>query len=79
MELIAATRPKVAYAYGASLNAEGTRLRCGLLFVLKGNTRKVVTLLNPETKERIRVRLPDKALKPKGHARFTKVELEVIP
>ncbi|MFC6591673.1 hypothetical protein ACFP81_06385 [Deinococcus lacus] len=77
MELIATTRPEpVAYAYGAYLH--GGHLRCGLLFVRKGNTKKTVTLRDPETKQRYRVRLPREAINAPRHLRFSREELEVL-
>lgn len=79
MELIATTRHgAVAYAYGAYLSHGGTRLRCGLLFVQRGNTRRTVTLRCPDTKQRIRVQLPPEAIGSKGHCRFSRHELEVL-
>ena len=79
MELIATTRPEpVALAYGAYLIDGGTRLRCGLLFVQRGNTRRVVTLRQPGTNTRIRVRLPDQGVNNARHARFNRETLEVI-
>lgn len=74
----ATTRPSVACAFGAYLVDEGTRLRCGLLLVNKNNTHKIVTLKNLDTKERIRVRLPEKAVGQKGVVRFSKEVLEVL-
>lgn len=74
----ATTRPSVACAFGAYLVDGGTRLRCHLLLVNKGTTHKAVTLKNLETKERIRVRLPEKAIGQKGIARFSKEVLEVL-
>lgn len=80
MELIATTRPgPVAYAYGAYLTEGGTRLRCGLLFVDRGNPRRVVTFRCPETKQRIRVRLPKEAIQARGRLRFSRETLEVLP
>ena len=79
MELIATTRPEaVALAYGAYLTPDGTRLRCGLLFVKRGNTRKIVVFRCLETNTRIRVRLPSEAFKPARNLRFSREELEVI-
>lgn len=78
MELIATTRPPVAYAYGAYPVQDGARLRCGLLFVKAGSQHRTLTLRDPESKQRFRVRLPDTAIKAKGTARFTRLELEVI-
>lgn len=78
MELISATRPVVACIYGASLTKQGTRLRCGLLFVQAGNKRATLTFRNPETKERVRVRLPDSAVGAAGRTRFSRLELEIV-
>lgn len=78
MELIATTRPAVAYALGAYLINGGKRLRCDTLLVKAGNTRASVILRDPETKLRIRVRLPEGCQNLKGHARFLKETLEVI-
>lgn len=80
MELIAITRPEpVAYAYGAYLINEGRHLRCGLLFVQRGNKRRTVTLRCPDTKQRFRVRLPKLACSGLSkHLRFSRETLEVI-
>ncbi len=80
MELIALTRPEsAAYAYGAYLINGGTHLRCGLLFVQRGNRRRTVTLFCPDTKTRIRVRLPKLASSGLNkHLRFSRETLEVI-
>lgn len=80
MELIATTRPEpVAYAYGAYLINGGTRLRCGLLFVRRGNRARTVTLKCPDTKQRIRVRLPALACQSLSKPlRFSRETLEVI-
>lgn len=77
MELIATTRPEpVAYAYGAYVH--GSVLRCGLLYVLKGNKKKTVTLRDPDTKQRYRVRLPREAIGNTRHLRFSREELELL-
>ncbi len=78
MELIATTRPPVACGYGAYLIKGGTRLRCGLLFVRKGTRQTTLTFRDPDTKQRIRVRLPKEAVNAKGHAKFDRIELEVL-
>lgn len=78
MELIATGPEPVAYAYGAYLIDEGKRLRCGLLFVRKGNAQETLTLECPATQQQIRVRLPAQAVNPAGHARFRKETLEVL-
>lgn len=79
MELIATSRPTpVAYAYGASLKQEGRFLRCGLLFIKKGNTRRTLVLRDPDTKQRFRVKLPKEAVHNRKHLRFSKETLEVI-
>ncbi|MFB9994075.1 hypothetical protein ACFFLM_19130 [Deinococcus oregonensis] len=79
MELIATTRPEpVAYAYGAALRNGGRALRCGLLFIKRGNTRKTLVLRDPDTKQRIRVRLPKAAVGNKKHLRFSRELLEVV-
>lgn len=79
MELIATTRPEsVAYAYGASLSEDGSLLTCGELYILKGNTRRRVTLRCPATKQRIHVQLPKEAHQPRRSLRFYDETLEVI-
>lgn len=82
MELIATSRREgapVACAYGAALADGGRTLRCGLLFVMRGQKRRVLTLKDPQTKTRYRVRLPKELLGQKGHARVSRIQLEVLP
>lgn len=77
MELIA-TPDAVALAYGAYLHEGGTRLRCWLLLVQRGNPHEVVTLQCPTTKQEFRVRFPKQAVNAAGNARFSKEELEIL-
>ncbi|OWL96524.1 hypothetical protein CBQ26_09105 [Deinococcus indicus] len=81
MELIATSRRErqpVACAYGASLSDDGTRLHCELLFVMRGQTTRNILLRCPQTKTRLRVRLPKSFLRAKGHARVLNIPLEVL-
>lgn len=81
MELISTSRREkqpMALAYGAYLIDGGKRLRCGLLFVQRGNTRRSLTFRCPDTKQKIRVRLPALAINAKAHCRFSRLELEVV-
>lgn len=77
MELVAAGPEPVAYAYGAYLH--GGRLRCGLLFVRRGQPDEPVTLRCPTTTQEFRVRLPKDAIQARRDVRFTKETLEVLP
>ncbi|MHA0043484.1 hypothetical protein [Deinococcus sp. PEB2-63] len=82
MELLATNRrdrQRVACAYGASLNDSGTRLTCGLLFVMRRQSRAVIVLQCSQTKTRLRVRLPKMLLGAKGHALAKNITLEVVP
>lgn len=82
MYLLATTRPEpVVLAAGAYLVDGDTRLRCAFLVIQDGNKRRQVTLRDPVSKKRIRVRLPDEAFKKGdgGHQRFEKAVLEVLP
>ncbi|TDE86008.1 hypothetical protein [Deinococcus sp. S9] len=82
MELIATSRREgapVACAYGASLAEGGRTLRCGLLFVMRGQKRRVLTLKDPQTKTTYRVRLPKLLVGQKRHARVSRIQLEVLP
>ena len=69
----------MACAYGASLADGGRTLRCGLLFVMRGQKRRVLTLKDPQTKTRYRVRLPKLLVGQKRHARVSRIQLEVLP
>ncbi|AWN24003.1 hypothetical protein DKM44_12815 [Deinococcus irradiatisoli] len=81
MELIATSRrdgQPVAYAYGAVEINSGRALRCGLLFVFRGQQKAQIKLREVGTNKRYRVRLPKEALGAKGHARVLRIDLEVI-
>ncbi|BDP42926.1 hypothetical protein DAETH_28950 [Deinococcus aetherius] len=82
MELIATSRREgqpVACAYGAALEEEGRALRCELLFVMRGQTRRTLVFRCPTTKERVRVRLPKKLLGARRHGLTFDAVLEVAP
>lgn len=76
MQLTATGPHPVAYAYGAYQH--GSVLRCGLLFVQRGNPEPVVTLQCPDTKQEFRVRLPKEAVNSSKHLRFSREELEIL-
>lgn len=81
MELIATSRrdgAPVACAYGAALVDGGRSLRCGLLFVMRGQKRRALTLKDPQTKTTYRVRLPKLLTGQKKHARVSRIQLEVV-
>ena len=69
----------MACAYGASLADGGRTLRCGLLFVMRGQKRRVLTLKDPQTKTRYRVRLPREFMGKGSHAVIFNATLEALP
>jgi hypothetical protein len=81
MILLATSRREgapVACAYGAAPDEEGRIVTCGLLFLMRGQTRQTLVLRDPASKNRYRVRLPKTLLGQKGHARVLNIDLEVI-
>lgn len=77
MELIATSpnAPLSVFAYGAYVH--GVVLRCPVLFVRCG-TSEVITLYDPTTKEKMRVRLPYEATRTTKPTRFAFAELEIV-
>lgn len=79
MELIAEERRTDApavLAFGAYRH--GGHLRCGLLLVQAGQRETAVTLSTQDGTTQIRARLPQDALGHAGHARFSRIELEIL-
>ncbi|EYB67415.1 hypothetical protein DEIPH_ctg041orf0011 [Deinococcus phoenicis] len=46
---------------------------------MRGQKSRTFTMRDPDTKTRHRVRLPKELLGQKGHARISRVTLEVLP
>jgi|GEM_PF-6751043 len=78
MELLSLTRQRgepAACIYGATW--EGGAVRAGLLFVQAGVTRRTLTFRNPNTRQRVTLTLPDKALRLEAPGYTTHALLEV--
>lgn len=81
MELLATARrdgQAVAYSTGAALSDDGTRLHCGLLFVMCHQKTRTLIFRCPQTQERVRVRLPRELLGNRAYVLGRNYTLEVI-